>query len=282
MIGPNMKTLIALDIDGTLTSDLHALPQEVQSYLERLTQLGVIVVLITGRCFSLAYPPLANWKFPFLLAVHNGAVILQMPEKKIISEQYIDPTVIGALEEIVNDEETDFSLYTSIKNEDICYYRPLRYSSKLREYVDMRSKLCRENWVAVENYATLPLSSLAAIKFFGDKESSHRIKLQVENKLSLHIPVIRDPIDQRVYIAQATHPDIDKGTAVDRILNGEERFVIAAGDDLNDLPMLTRANLKIVMGTAPEELKRVADVVAKPAEELGIIEALENARHHWI
>lgn len=276
------KEIIALDIDGTLTSDLHSLPREVEQYLKKISEGGTDVVLITGRCFSLAYPPLKDWDFSYQLAVHNGAVILQMPEKRIISKQYIDSSVISVLDEIVQTEETDFGLYTGIENQDVCYFRPERFSENLREYVRMRAKICRENWHEVESFEGLPLHCLTAIKFFGDQASALRIQRQVEEKLDLHIPVIRDPIDESVYIAQATHPQVDKGTAVDRVKNGQDSFVIAAGDDLNDLPMLEKADVKIVMESAPASLKEIADLIAKPAKNHGIIEAIDNARNNRI
>ena len=279
---PMKNLLIALDIDGTLTSDLHHLPEKVESYLEELAASGIKIVLITGRCFSLAYPPLKSWTFPYLLAIHNGAVILRMPDKEIISKHYIDPSIIETIDGIVSDEETDYALYTGIENEDICYFRPDRFSPTLREYVQRRAQVCGENWVAVESFNSIPLNCLTAVKFFGDKESAWRIKENVEEKLALHVPVITDPVDRSIYIAQATHPGIDKGTAVENVLNGEEFIVIAAGDDYNDLPMLKKADVKIVMASAPVELMRIADIVAKPAQDLGIIEALENARNNWI
>ncbi|CCB91855.1 HAD superfamily hydrolase/phosphatase [Waddlia chondrophila 2032/99] len=277
-----MNTLIALDIDGTLTSDLHSIPQEIESYLGLLAGKEVMIALVTGRCFSLAYPLLKSWTFPYLLAIHNGAIILRMPEKKIIFKQYIDPKVVETLDEIVSGEETDFALYTGIENEDICYFRPKQFSPRLRSYVRKRAELCKENWVAVDHFDSLQLNSLTAIKCFGSKESAQRIKGKIEKQLSLHVPVIKDPVDQSVYIAQATHPNIDKGTALGSILNGEKYLIIAAGDDHNDLPMLKKADVKIVMDSAPSELKQMADIIAKPAQELGIIEALENARNYWI
>jgi hydroxymethylpyrimidine pyrophosphatase-like HAD family hydrolase len=41
--------------------------------------------------------------------------------------------------------------------------------------------------------------------------------------------------------------------------------------------MLAIANLKVVMATAPEDMLLNADVVAPPAEHLGIIEGLMKA-----
>ena len=53
--------------------------------------------------------------------------------------------------------------------------------------------------------------------------------------------------------------------------------MIAAGDDLNDISMLDRANIKIVMYSAPLEMHDLADIIAKPSYQYGIIEALQKA-----
>ncbi len=275
-----MKTLIALDIDGTLTPHLHSLPDPVVDYLESMVKQGCEVALITGRCYTLAYPTLANLTFPYLLAVHNGAIILEMPEKRIFSKQYIDPKVLPVLDKIVEGEETDYALYTGVENQDLCYYRPHLFSERLRDYAKKRAEICQEQWVEVEQFDELPLHSITSIKFFGDQASAERIQAKIEKELSLHIPVIRDPIDESIFLGQATHPQVDKGTAVRKVKGDHPVRVIAAGDDRNDLPMLLEADIKIVMGTAPQDLQKVADYVAKPATEHGIIEALEYARNN--
>ena len=80
-----MKGIIALDIDGTLTADIHCIPNEVARYLEHLEFEGWKICLITGRPFSLANHAVEDLTFPFLLAVPNGAVMLEMPERTILT-----------------------------------------------------------------------------------------------------------------------------------------------------------------------------------------------------
>lgn len=277
-----MKEIIALDIDGTLTSDHLKIPPNVASYLEKLSYQGAEIVLITGRCFSFACPLLSSWMFPYYLAVNNGAIIIKMPERVILFTQYVDPFVIKELDLIANEENTDFFLYTGMENDDLCYYRPARIPRHLRGYIEKRIKWSLENWIEVEDFNGKLLNFLPAIKFFGKRQQLCRIQMRVEERLSLNIPVIRDPFNGAFYIAQATHPNVSKGSVVDFINKRSDAFVISAGDDFNDLSMLQKANAKIVMETAPKELKEIADVVAKPANELGIIEALENVRNHWL
>jgi hypothetical protein len=53
--------------------------------------------------------------------------------------------------------------------------------------------------------------------------------------------------------------------------------VIAAGDDENDISLLNAADTKIAMSHAPEALQQVADFIAPPTKDCGIIKALQLA-----
>lgn len=273
------KGLIALDIDGTTTPDLHSIPQSTVSYLRNLVSLGWDLAFITGRSFKLASSPLQSLNFPYHLGVYNGGIILKMPERKIVHKQYLNSSIFDAFEKICKEEPTDFSLYTGCENGDICYYRPHKFSSDLLEYVEKRVIDCKERWEPVESYESLPFMNFVSIKCFGVGESSKRIQERIESEVGLHAPMILDPYHQGYYVIQATHPEVNKGTAVQHLksLLQVEKNVIAAGDDYNDVSMLNEADIKIVMEGAPGPVKQHADIIAGSAQKEGIIQALEEA-----
>jgi len=274
-----MKGIIALDIDGTLTTDLHQIPNEVTSYLEHLESEGWKICLITGRAYSLASSAVEELPFPFLLAIHNGALIVEMPEKTILKKYYLERNILPVMEEICAGHPTDYVIYSGMENEDHCYYRPHRFEDELLQYVEGRAELCRESWKSVESYENLAFEGFSAVKCFGTIESLGQITETVEQRLQVHFPIIRDPLGEEMYIAQATHGDVSKGQAIAEVKSilGNEGPVIAAGDDNNDVPLLKAADFKIAMSGAPEHLTELADLVAPSAQELGIIPALEQA-----
>ena len=51
--------------------------------------------------------------------------------------------------------------------------------------------------------------------------------------------------------------------------------MIAAGDDENDISLLEAADVKIAMSHAPEKLQEIAQFIAPPTRDLGIITALQ-------
>lgn len=274
---PNNPGVIALDIDGTITVDHHPISQEVIAYLSILYHAGWKFIFITGRTFLWGYEVLQTLPFPYMLAVQNGALLVEMPSQKIVSKKYLSKTIIPAMEEICHEEPTDFVIYTGFENRDTCYYRSSHFSLELREYLAERSQMMKEAWIDIRSFDELPIKEFSSVKCFGRYDSALRISVQIEQRLGLHIPLIRDPYYADYFVAQATNPEADKGAALLAFLHRqpEELFVIAAGDDLNDKSMMEVASCKVVMATAPKELLDIADVIAPPAKDNGIITALK-------
>jgi HAD superfamily hydrolase (TIGR01484 family) len=274
-----MPGIIALDIDGTLTAQTYHLPTNVADYLGGLLNKGWQIVFITGRPFKWGQATLAGLNFPHYLAVQNGAIILEMPSATVLARKYLDRSIFPAMDTVCKEEGTDFIIYAGFEYDDICYYRPKRFAPALLNYLEKRTKTLSENWVAVESYDAIELTSFPSIKCFGLCDKAVILADKIEKQVGLHVPLIRDPFDEQYYVAQATHADISKGHALTDLiaLKNIQGNIIAAGDDLNDLSMLQVADCKIVMATAPEEMLRIADVGAPPAAEEGIISGLEQA-----
>jgi Cof subfamily protein (haloacid dehalogenase superfamily) len=273
-----MKGLIALDIDGTITSDLLKIPEEVVNYLEKLTQTGWVLCLITGRSFHFAETVIKNLRFPYYLSLLNGALILEMPMRRVVQKHYINFDTVLSMDSISENEPTDFVIYSGYENGDISYYRPQRFSADNLRYVEGRAAAYHEVWKAVEDFGSLGIKSFPSLKCIGTKEIIERMSKRVTQELHLAMPVIRDPWKEGYYVGLGTHAGINKGKA---ILDLKEirkiSKVIAAGDDFNDMPMLQVADISIVMETAPLEMHAHADILAKPASQNGIIPALEKA-----
>ncbi|MCL5434866.1 MAG: HAD-IIB family hydrolase [Patescibacteria group bacterium] len=63
---------------------------------------------------------------------------------------------------------------------------------------------------------------------------------------------------------------------VAKLLNIETHEIIGVGDGYNDFPLLMACGLKIAMGNANEELKKIADFVAPSVEEDGVATVIEK------
>lgn len=271
--------LIALDIDGTTTVPGQLINPEVVSFLKQIIHEKWLIIFITGRSLLGSRFLVEALPFPFFLAVQNGAITLDMSSKKIIAKKYLNQDIFPVMQQICEGEPTDFVIFAGCEHNDASFYRPHFFSDDLLEYVHARSTHYKETWNAIHSFDELGIQEFPSVKCFGLHDSAFKVAAQIEEKLGLHVPLIRDPYNEAYYIAQATHSEVSKGQALRdlaKFLN-HENIIIAAGDDLNDRSMLAQADIKIVMATAPIDMLAEADIVAPPATQNGIIAGLQAA-----
>lgn len=273
-----MKGIIALDIDGTITTNNHHLEPEVARFLKSLALQEWLLVFITGRAFSWGYEVLEGLDFPYYFAVHNGATIFQMPSRKIMSRQLIQNSYLPLVDLVFLDRLNDYAIYTEGGERSVCYYRPERFSPQLLAYLKRRYETLNEKWIPLETFETLPFLEFSALKYFGPAEEAEMVAKRLE-ALNLQAPIIKDPFDSEVFIIQATHANVTKGGALEYLKThlSSNAIVIAAGDDNNDATMLAKADIRVVMATAPKQLLQEAHVIAPSAQERGIIRGLTQA-----
>ncbi len=274
-----MKGIIALDIDGTITVEHHSIEPEVVRYLSGLAAEGWKMIFITGRTFHWGYSVLRFFPFPYDFAVQNGAIILEMPTRRIVSKKYLHSSIFPVMDSICKEEPGDYIVYAGYEHGDRCFYRPERFDPPLLDYLKQRTRQFEETWIPVHSFADLEVQEFPSVKYIGLNPSAQRIAQKIEEHLGLHVPLIRDPFNAEYYVAQATHALVSKGHAVMdfKKIIGCTGPVIAAGDDNNDRTMLAVADAKVVMASAPQDMLAMADVIAPPATERGIIAGLTEA-----
>ena len=270
------RGLIALDIDGTLTDSEHQIPPEVITYLHKLYEDGWKIILVTGRMYSYAKAEAEKIDFPYYLAVQNGADILEMPNAKLADQAYFGLDVVRQLDELYKNIESDFLIYSGYATGDFCYYRSKNFPASMTSYLEKLEGLSAAPWKDCEHF-NLEGKSFPLIKCVGKYDD---LKPVQEKLTGVTTSMIRDPISDGFYhLILVTHPEATKGHAVKRIQNylGIKGPVIAAGDDMNDIPMLQIADISIAMETGPQEVIAHGKIVAKPSTEHGIIPALQEA-----
>lgn len=275
----SLKGIIALDIDGTLTAQANELESEVVDTLHYLAKEGWGIIFITGRPFQWGYLTLRSLPFSYTLAVQNGALLMEMPSRKILIRKCLNQKIIPRVEKIARVHNTDFVVYSGQENDDWCYYCPPSFPPSLLSYGLQRAIFLGEKWQSLPSFSELPISQFTSIKFFADDQRALKLSHSIEKELKLHAPPNRDPYNLDYYVVQVTHQEATKGNILKEFIQrmGILGPIIAAGDDYNDYSMLKIADVKVVMATAPADLIAIADVVAPPASEKGIIQGLHEA-----
>jgi len=270
---------IALDIDGTITGMDHLIPDCVASYFQELYRQGWQFVFLTGRTFSFAQVTLNKLGFPYLLALNNGADLLEMPQKKGVCHAYLDYTIIPILDELYRGYENYFVVYEGYKRGNCAYFRSDRFSAEMSDYFKEVQALSTEVWKGVDSFEIFSHSTFPLVKCIGSQEMLEGFDQKLRTLKGIATAVIADPISCRYHLMLITHVEANKGRAirtfVRRFLLGSP--LIAGGNDNNDIPLLKEGDIRIAMDGSPEDLRKLANILAPPADKMGIIDGLREA-----
>ncbi|AHK63065.1 hypothetical protein BOKEGFJH_00191 [Chlamydia avium] len=282
-----MKKLLVTDIDGTITHLPHHLPLQVVHTLTQAYQAGWELFFLTGRYFSYAHQLLSDLQVPYLLGCQNGVCVWLSEQEKFLYFQGISHDILPVLEEYVAGSPVVFCIESGVIHGDQ-YYRFASSSGKhLLDCLDpvyFPTSQERSRLVEMKNISRdYPYDLFAVAKIFGKKEDIEELyhKMQETSELSskLNINLMRWPFDFNYALLFMTEKSVSKGYAVDRIIhmlyNGNKPFIMASGDDVNDIDLLERGDFKIVMNTSPQHMHGLADFLASPARDLGILPAWE-------
>ncbi|ANG66417.1 HAD-IIB family hydrolase [Chlamydia gallinacea] len=282
-----MRKLLVTDIDGTITHLPHHLPPQVLNTLTQAYQSGWELFFLTGRYFFYAQQLFTSLQVPYLLGCQNGVCVWLSEQEKFLYFQGISRDVLPILEKYVEDSPVVFCIESGVIHNDQYYRFASPHENHLLKRLDSvyfptskdRSRLVEMNKIS-QDY---PYDLLAVAKVFGRKNDIEELyrKIQGTTELvsRLNINLMRWPFDFEYALLFMTEKSVSKGYAVDRVVHmlyeGDKPFIIASGDDVNDIDLLERGDFKIVMNTSPKHMHGLADFLASPAKDLGILPAWE-------
>lgn len=265
-----MIKLVAIDIDGTLVNEEKVMSKKVRDAIHKANDLGVKVVLCTGRPIEGILPYLKELNFQddddFVIS-HNGACITQTDTMEVVEAR-------------------------TLKSEDIKTVYDL-----LKDYPGYICTLNEKNFYLIDKKATEPLLKEAqiinmeleevGIDFFEQADEMLKmICMGDEKEIDVIESVIPEDMQERYYIVRSQRnlievlkKDTNKGTALEKLaekLGFSMDEVMAIGDGDNDYEMIQAAGLGVVMENGTEKLKNIANQLTLSNEEDGVAHAFEK------
>lgn len=217
----------------------------------------------TGRTEVAARNTLAELPFPYYLAPQNGTALIAFPSETRVKTHPLD------LSEISKELLKKWVLVGL--NE--CFYSKDYFSGEKETYLLSRASRLKETYVSKP-----PRGEIFALKKFGLRQDLEQEIIPFKES-GFSVILTRDVINSELAVAQVMPKGINKGSALDdliQFLPKKPSFLIGFGDDVNDLPLLEKTDLKVVMEDAPDAVKERADLIAPRASEKGFFTALEK------
>ena len=265
-------SIIALDLDGTLTNSEKNITPRTFDALMKAQREGVRLVLASGRpTFGIA--ALANQlqlaDYGGYVLSYNGGRIIDWCEKTVIFSQVVDPKLVPILYDFA--EKAQLPIVTYLPEAILA-------SKNEGEYLAEEARINGMPVVIAQNFVEEAMQIAGgSTKFLIPGEPELLIQLESEMKaaLSEQMEVFRSA----PFFLELPPKGIDKAQSLQRLLTHlglERETLMAFGDGFNDLSMIQFAGQGVAMANAVEEVKSIADFVTTSNEEDGIAHALEQ------
>lgn len=256
--------LIALDLDGTLLRepDLSITPENLAA-INRAREAGAVVAIVTGRPYVSACAVIHQVGVQAPIVAFNGAVIREPDGGEILHECLVPADLAAeAVEE--------------------CVARRLHLHYYLGD--DMYVTRCSRWALHYCRRAAMPCLPMGDLRRFAGNTPVKLLVVDYPDRINALLPEFEARWRDRLYVTRTMphylelmNPEATKGAALQWLVNHfglDPARTMAAGDRLNDLPLLEAAAYRVVMPEAEAELKGVAQFVPSN-QPTGVAEGID-------
>lgn len=246
----NYKALF-LDVDDTLVvHGLDSLPSpRVAQAIAALKRKNVFVCLATSRPLHVAINIIDHLDMTGLCVISGGAQIYDPVQKKMVREILLPKAAVPTVVSLAEREMLKIGYFDGEKDRLL----PDRSLPETDHIIGMY----------------LPEVNLAQVD---DIEK----KLRELEKVAVHRMLSWDKQFAWFDITHRESTKLHGIKAVSRMLGLKPSEIVGVGDGYNDFPLLKASGLKVAMGNAVPELKRMADFIAPSIDEDGVAAVIEK------
>lgn len=268
-----MKTLYISDLDGTLIGSNATPSAFTLDTVNRLSSDGMMISLATSRSLSDAKHILKDFRFKTPIITMNGTFITDISGESRKTLHHLPLEREAALKacEILEQNGCPPNVFF-FRDEDL----DVEYRDEVNEHQSYFNRLREKSYRSfkqVEKYnETDQIVFIAAVGEEGSVKSAANI---IGPELAFNCTCYEDVYRKGMWFIEVTSRFANKALAAKRLkeLTGADR-IVAFGDNHNDLPLFSVADLKIAVDNATDEVKAAADLIIPANTEDGVAKYL--------
>lgn len=260
--------MIVLDLDDTLLRDDHSISDRTKQALMKAQEQGVKVVLASGRpTFGM------NAVADELVLADHGSFILSFNGGKIINfqskEEIFSSTLAAkAVEKIYELSRREGVYVHTYIGDDIITENENPFTTIESEITGLPIKV-------VTKFMDHIIEQPVKVLMVGEPDKMKLVETKLQKELAEEFSVMRS----KPFFLEFTEKGVTKGTSLDHLIQLcgiKQEEVIAIGDSYNDQEMIEFAGLGVAMGNAPEDIKKIADIVTDSNMNDGVAKIVEK------
>lgn len=255
--------LIAIDLDDTLLDDNLTIPERVKDAVKKAVDLGIYVVLCTGRIPKSTRKYYDALGLDTLMISTGGAEIYDADNKAVYSRT-VDPALVKRLMHYADSNGLHFQVYI---DGDLVFRERNKYALAYEQICGLTG-IVKPDLMEMETVVT------PKVLFISDFERMDDIQTRAEKEF----PMLNIKRSKPTYVEFST-PGVSKGDALKFVaeyygVNRQE--IIAVGDAEIDIPMLEYAGLGVAMANATLITKQAADAICPSNNEGGVADVIQK------
>ena len=276
--------VLATDMDGTLLKNNKSISSKNLLALKKAKEMGMEIVICTGRPFGMLEPYLKQLGFPCWVVTNNGAVVRNKALEVVQVTNLEKKPTIDALR--ILEESGIYYHATGLHYSYVqSYWERVKV---IQHFISEKKNVSRLNswmqalWmvylsgthkrVNLSRYVDNGGALSSIFVYSKDIQGLKKLKTPLESIEGIHI-TSSGKNNIEILDTNATKGQALKGVLAELGISKEE--TIAVGDNHNDLSMLTFAGLGVAMENSETEVLEVADWITKSNEDDGISHLIE-------
>lgn len=266
----NKIKMVCSDVDGTLVDEgKSGLNPEYYEEIRRLKEKGILFAVISGRSYEASLPLFAPVSNDIIFINDNGAALHY--QGKTIKSHTIEDELA---KELIRDLKEELKPVTYISamtgsyaygpNKKFCDVLKNEFGLKLNELQQMPEDLPKD-------------AGVMSIGVFHPVDAGKAVGEEFITKWNSHEKIQAVPGGQ--YWFNIIQKNVNKGVALKELMEMygvREEEVLAIGDNMNDMEMLSLAPNSVAIGNARKEVKEICRYETAPCYEDGVLQILKR------
>ncbi len=259
--------LLALDLDGTVVSDLREISKPVEDAIREAIAKDVVVTIATGRELPTTLKFAKRLGITAPIICYQGALIQDLQNNQALKIQHVPAKLSRNIIKFARRNKLPMVLYTP----------DAHYTELPSPLIQETLRTTKTSLTVVNNLLSVLGKETHPLKFLFIQDLSNIEK--VSRQLAAEFGDVFSIVRTHEIIVEAILPDVSKGQALITLakhLNIPISQTMAIGDQENDVSMIESAGIGVAMGNAVESAKAVADVIAPNVEKDGVAWAIKK------